>query len=122
MKFNKPGNTAFWREDKLRQLVAPVVTQIPISLSPSSSELRDSLRECLVALAEVINDPSTLKSLNLEVLMHTRSDDARVRIYALSCSEALWQAHGGKLIGEFSAVYECCSFVTKLIAHDRLRT
>ncbi|KAI0692328.1 hypothetical protein BC835DRAFT_1416622 [Cytidiella melzeri] len=90
---------AFWREDKLRQLITPVMAQIPISLTSSSPALRDTLRECLVALGEAMNDPSSLKTFNLEVLMHTRSDDARVRIYALSCSEALWQAHGGKLIG-----------------------
>ncbi|KAI0092311.1 armadillo-type protein [Irpex rosettiformis] len=90
---------AFWREDKLRQLIAPVVTQIPVGCSTNSPELRDSLRDCVVSLADVMNDPSSLKSLNLDVLMHTRSDDARVRIYALACSEALWQAHGGKLIG-----------------------
>lgn len=91
-------SVAFWREDKLRQLIAPLLAQVPNCVAVS--ELRDSLRECLVALAEVINDPSSLKSLNLEILMHTRSDDARMRIYALTCDESLWQAHGGKLIGE----------------------
>ena len=64
------------------------------------AEDRDSLIECLSALVERINDDMILKSLNLSVLMHTRSDDAHIRLYALSCCEGLWNAHGGKLLGE----------------------
>lgn len=93
-------SAAFWREDKLRLLMAPLMAQLPLCLNSTQPELRDSLRECLIALLDVMNDPSSLKSVNLELLMHTRSEDARVRLYALSCSEALWRAQGGKLIGE----------------------
>lgn len=37
--------------------------------------------------------------MNVDLLMHTRSEDARLRLYALTCSEALWRAHSEKLIG-----------------------
>lgn len=80
-------------------------------------EQRDLLKECLVALVEVINDPSSLKTVNLELLMHTRSEDSRVRIWALTCSEALWKTHGGKLIGRRS----CRSTLTVTDFFFRLR-
>ena len=31
--------------------------------------------------------------------MHTRSEDARVRILALACVTEMWKAEGGKLVG-----------------------
>lgn len=40
-----------------------------------------------------------LKRLNLDLLMHTRSEDARVRILALACATEMWKAEGGKLVG-----------------------
>lgn len=93
-------SAAFWREDKLRQLIAPLMAQVPLCLDANLPDMRDTLKECLVALVDVVNDPASLKSVNLDLLMHTRSEDARVRIYSLSCSEALWRSHGGKLIGK----------------------
>ena len=35
----------------------------------------------------------------MNILMHTRSEDPRVRLFALACSESLWRSQGGKLIG-----------------------
>ena len=55
----------------------------------------------LVALADTATDDGLLKRLNMDVLMHTRSDDARVRIFALRCARAMWLAHGTKLVGAF---------------------
>jgi hypothetical protein len=52
-----------------------------------------------------VTDDTLLKSINLNLLMHTRSDDARLRVLALTCSENLWRGHGGKLLGSpFSCV------------------
>jgi len=53
----------------------------------------------LVALCGAATDDGLLKRLNLDVLMHTRAEDARVRIVALRCARTLWTAHGSKLIG-----------------------
>lgn len=66
-------------------------------------EARAALSECIVAMGEAITDDSLVKKLNLDLLMHTRAEDARLRLYALTCSEALWRAHGAKLIGKCSA-------------------
>ena len=45
-------------------------------------------------------DDMILKAINLGLLMHTRSEDVRLRLFGLSCSEKLWRAHGNKLLGE----------------------
>jgi len=40
-----------------------------------------------------------LKKFNLDLLMHTRSEDAQLRILALECASEIWKREGGKLIG-----------------------
>lgn len=92
------SRVVFWRDEKLQQLLAPLIAQVATAAQLSTPE-KTALSECLVATAEVIGDDTLLKTLNVNLLMHTRSEDIRVRIYALACSEALWRAHGDKLIG-----------------------
>jgi hypothetical protein len=59
-----------------------------------------------------VTDDTLLKSINLNLLMHTRSDDVRLQVLALTCSENVWRSHGGKLLGpRFSFVL---IFATKL--------
>ncbi|KAH9054895.1 hypothetical protein EDB87DRAFT_1644309 [Lactarius vividus] len=79
---------AFWRDDRLQQ-VMPIL--VPLVARPSAAN-DDALSEALVALCDAATDDALLKRLNLDVLMHTRSDDARVRIFALRCASALWLA------------------------------
>ena len=62
---------------------------------------KDLLRDCLIALVDIAHDDTLVKTINLNILMHTRSEDARLRIYALNCTEAIWRASGVKLLGEF---------------------
>ncbi|KAG6868785.1 hypothetical protein C0993_010712 [Termitomyces sp. T159_Od127] len=89
---------AFWRDDRLRQIASPLIQQIPVCIK-SPTEDKSALQGCLVALVECVTDDMLLKSINLEVLMHTRSEDVRLRLLALTCSTKLWQVHGGKLLG-----------------------
>ena len=89
----------FWREDKLRQIATPLIEQVAVCAHLGSLEGKTVLSDCLVALADAVGDDALLKPINMGVLMHTRSDDARLRIFALECSEQLWKAHGGKLLG-----------------------
>ncbi|KAG6909155.1 hypothetical protein DXG01_001782 [Tephrocybe rancida] len=89
---------AFWRDDKLRQLAGPLVQQLPVCLK-ATPESKTAVQDCLVALVDNVTDDMLLKSVNLDVLMHTRSDDVRLRLLALTCSEKLWRVHGGKLLG-----------------------
>ena len=60
------------------------------------------MSECLSALLATIEDDALAKTLNLDVLMHSRSEDARVRLLSLACAEQLWHAHGEKLLGACS--------------------
>ncbi|KDQ24027.1 hypothetical protein PLEOSDRAFT_1068022 [Pleurotus ostreatus PC15] len=89
----------FWRDDKLRQMAKPLVGQISICVELENAIAKACLPECLVALGDSITDDTLLKTLNIDVLMHTRSDAAKVRIFALQCSELLWRNDGGKLLG-----------------------
>ncbi|EMD35136.1 hypothetical protein CERSUDRAFT_107124 [Gelatoporia subvermispora B] len=106
---------AFWREDRLRQLVPSLVKQVDVCIRVNAADSKSALSECLVALAGVVNDDAILKSLNLDVLMHTRSEDARLRLYSLSCAGALWHAHGSKLLG---FVAETTTFIAECAEDD----
>lgn len=91
---------AFWRDDKLRQLASPLIKQIPVCNQLNLMEGKVFLQDCLVALVDSATDDMLLKAVNLEILMYTRSEDVRLRLFALTCSEKLWKVHGGKLLGE----------------------
>lgn len=77
----------------------PLIKQIAVCVQLASVECKTVLSNCLVALVDIVDDDALLKPINMGVLMHTRSDDTRLRIFALECSEKLWKAHGGKLLG-----------------------
>ena len=68
---------------------------------------RERVSAGLVALCGAATDDTLLKQLNLDVLMHTRADDARVRVFALQCARAIWTAHGSKLIGALGRPDKC---------------
>jgi U3 small nucleolar RNA-associated protein 10 len=70
-----------------------------VCVKANFTEGKGQLQDCLGALVETVTDDALLKSINLNTLMHTRSEDARVRIFALSCSDSIWRSNGGKLIG-----------------------
>ena len=89
----------FWRSDKLRQLVPLAAQQVPIAVRLNVPEGKDTLAECLASLLSIIDDDALSKSLNLDILMHSRSEDARVRLLSIACAEQLWRANGEKLLG-----------------------
>lgn len=105
----KPRSLAFWRDDKLQRLLSPVVAQVPIAARFHDAE-KTAFSDCLVAFADTLNDDSLLKSFNMDLLMHTRSEEARVRLYALTCSEALWRSQGEKFIGQSPHLYNGCPY------------
>lgn len=121
LSLNINKKTAFWRDDRLQQLMPVLTSLIPhadappppsssgdpstISNDGSGSSSRDIVSASLVALCDAATDDALLKQLNLAVLMHTRADDAHVRIFALRCARALWSAHGRKLIGKEKDFY-----------------
>ncbi|EKM74924.1 hypothetical protein AGABI1DRAFT_123475 [Agaricus bisporus var. burnettii JB137-S8] len=90
----------FWRDDKLRQISFPVIQQVPLCTKLSGEhDMRVLLQQCLEAIVENTSDEAVLKTINLDLLMHTRSENAKIRHFALTCSGSLWRSHGGKLLG-----------------------
>jgi len=77
------------------------------------NEARSLFKQCLEAFVENVSDDALLKSTNLDILMHTRSDNVKVRQFALACVETLWRSHGGKLIGTLSTCFQIMCWQTK---------
>ncbi|EIW76657.1 hypothetical protein CONPUDRAFT_168479 [Coniophora puteana RWD-64-598 SS2] len=100
----------FWRDDRLRQLASPLVAQAKVCIELNTLEGKTLLGQCLSSMVDNIDDDSLLKNINLELLMHTRSEEAQLRIYALTCAEKLWREHGGKLLG---FVAETATFISE---------
>lgn len=96
----------FWRDDKLRQITTPLVEQVAVCIILNANNGKPTLATCLTNLMDCVTDDTLLKSINLNVLMHARSDDARLRLFSLTCSEKLWRTHGGKLLGRSPALPE----------------
>lgn len=94
-----PSDVDFWRDERLSQLSKPLIAQLITCVRINTTESKTALTDCLLGYFEAISDDTLLKSANIDVLMHTRSEDSRLRLFALTCSEALWRAHGGKLMG-----------------------
>ncbi|KAI0354312.1 hypothetical protein OH77DRAFT_530067 [Trametes cingulata] len=105
----------FWRSDKLRQVVPLAAQQVSVAPGLGISGSKDALVDCLVSLLGVIDDDVLAKALNLDILMHSRSEDARIRFLSLTCAEQLWRAHGEKLLG-FAA--ETATFVAEAAEDD----
>jgi U3 small nucleolar RNA-associated protein 10 len=100
----------FWRDDKLASVAKPIIAQVSSCIRLNITDGKQVLTNCLIAMTGVAVDDSLLKSINLDLLMHTRAEDARERIFALSCSEALWREQGGKLVG---FVAETATFISE---------
>ncbi|KAJ7582775.1 hypothetical protein C8J56DRAFT_230499 [Mycena floridula] len=99
---------SYWRDDKLQLITKSIVAQLVVRVRIGAPA--GDLEECLNALTECATNDLLLKSINLDILMHTRSEDARLRLFALTCSEMLWRNHGGKLLG-FAA--ETATFIAE---------
>jgi len=105
---------AFWRDDKLRQIAPLLVEQVAVSIRLDVPDGKTMLPNTLCAMTDCISNDVLLKSINLSLLMHTRSEDTRLCLFALTCSEALWCAQGGKLLG---FVPETMTFITECAEH-----
>ncbi|GLB44223.1 putative U3 small nucleolar RNA-associated protein 10 [Lyophyllum shimeji] len=116
---------AFWRDDKLRQMTSPLIQQVAVCVKLSTAEGKSLFQDCLVALVESVTDDMLLKSINLGILMHTRSEDVRSRLFALACSEKLWRVHGGKLLGFVAEtttfIAECAEDENDMVVRESVR-
>lgn len=103
----------FWRDDRLQQVIPVLVALVAPAGASQDAPLdgREIVSASLVALGDTVTDDRQLKRLNLDVLMHTRSDDTLVRIFALQCARALWAAHGRKLVGAWALCDEYPKYI-----------
>lgn len=106
-------DSAYWRDDRIRKIMPVLVDQI--AALPAGAAKQKALTDTLVALAHAAGDSAVLKAINLAILMHTRSDEAHVRLLALVTADAIWREDGGAL-QEFSTETE--TFVLECAEDD----
>lgn len=117
----RPFILVFWRDDKLRQIAPLLVEQVSVCIRLGVTDGKTALPICLEALTGAVNDDALLKAINLDLLMHTRSEDVRLRTFALTCSETLWRAHGGKLLGASNLsmeIFVATHYISRLCGRD----
>ena len=90
---------AYWRDERLRQISQPIISQIPVCIALRVSGGKEALTSCLLAMVEHIDEDALLRTVNHDLLMHSRSEDTRVKLYALSCASEIWEQHARKLAG-----------------------
>ncbi|KAE9407069.1 hypothetical protein BT96DRAFT_987019 [Gymnopus androsaceus JB14] len=125
---------SFWRDEKIRQLSSTLISQIPVCAKlqlPSSSpgnnpdSAKSLLQDCLVSCADTVTDDSILKTINLDILMHTRAEDVKTKLFALMCAEAMWRACGSKLLGfvpeTTTFIAECCEDENDMVTRESFR-
>ena len=91
------GSLVYWRDDRVRLVSEPLTQQIPVCVYLRINDGKTLLSDTLSALVGCLEDDTSVKAVNHSVLMHTRSEDTRIRIFALQCSVDMWQAHSSKL-------------------------
>ncbi|KAL0575096.1 snoRNA-binding rRNA-processing protein utp10 [Marasmius crinis-equi] len=115
----------FWRDEKIRQVSPSLISLISVCAQLNVTEAKTFLQDALTSVAEHVVDDTLLKTINLDILMHTRSEDVTTRIFALSCSEALWKMHGGKLLGFVAEtatfIAECCEDEHDTVAKESFK-
>ncbi len=98
--------SVFWKDDKLRQIAKPLIDQIPVCIEKKVPSAKDLLSSCFISLVDSADDDDLLKSINNDILMHTRSKDGRIRLFAASCSVGIWQNHAQKLVGTYFGAFQ----------------
>lgn len=91
--------TAFWNDDRVRAIYNPVVQQIPVCVGLKVENGKMLLTDCLLSLVGCADGDPLLKAINLAIIQHSKSEDARIRLYSLSCSVSIWEKFGRKLSG-----------------------
>ena len=88
-----------WQDEKLRLISGPLVQQVLVRIALKQTMSKQVLIGSLDVLIDCLEDDSSVKAVNLALLVHTRSEDARVRLLALQCAVSMWRIHGVKLRG-----------------------
>ena len=89
-----------------------LVNQIAVFHRLPMEGRQDVLSTCIANFAVALSREEDIKKLNLDILMQTRSENSRVRLYALQTCVQAWTAAGAQLIG---TCFPICVTKTKLI-------
>lgn len=89
-----------WNDKQLGTILAALVPQIAVGPSLSYEGRGDLLRPTLAQFANLLTREDQIKRLNLDILMHTRSEDARIRLLAMKCAVQAWTSAGSVLARE----------------------
>ncbi|KAK1226193.1 snoRNA-binding rRNA-processing protein utp10 [Marasmius sp. AFHP31] len=115
----------FWRDEKTRQVAPHLINLVPVCAQVNAPDTKTFLQDSLTSVVEHVIDDTLIKTINLNILMHTRSEDVATRIFALSCSESLWKMHGGKLLGFVAEtatfIAECCEDEHDTVAKESFK-
>jgi len=85
---------SLWREEKLRQILPHITSQVLIAAAASSNAER--LQLCLNAYAGACLSDDLLKRFQLAILMYTRSEETTVKLCALNIVRGLWEDSSAK--------------------------
>lgn len=105
----------FWNPARLAKLAPALIAQVSLPTTIPPAHLSEHVAPALVALAQLVQDESTLKLLNSTVFAKTRAEDRRVRVVALQVLNKLWAELGDAMLG---LVPESVPFVAELLDDD----
>ncbi|CAG7851278.1 SubName: Full=Uncharacterized protein {ECO:0000313/EMBL:CCA66475.1} [Serendipita indica DSM 11827] len=88
-----------WRDDVTGAIASALVRQLGYSTGSRRKWMIVNLGDCISAVGSVMVDAAHLKAFNIELLMHTRSEETAIRLGALECAHKLWVVNGPRLIG-----------------------
>ncbi|KAG8860617.1 snoRNA-binding rRNA-processing protein utp10 [Serendipita sp. 411] len=116
---------ALWNDDLARPVSAMLVRQIPLTARSQKAWMTSLLCAAISAVASVVTDPILLKTLNLDFLMQTRSEEAAIRICSLQCVAKLWLSNGRRLAGwkheTLPFLHECAEDENEDVASESKR-
>ncbi|KAG8835933.1 hypothetical protein FRC17_000018 [Serendipita sp. 399] len=92
-------NGALWSDELAHSASAMLVRQMSIVAISHKQWMLTLLCSAMSSVASVITDPTLLKTLNLDILMQTRSEQTETRLLSLNCLEKLWTSNGRRLVG-----------------------
>jgi len=89
----------FMNRERFQMVAKPIVKQIETSLfeediSSYKTFYGEHYQQCVVKLASAVNDPVCWKTLNIELLNRTKSDDVQVRLAVLNVIDKIYDSLG----------------------------
>ncbi|KAF8315807.1 hypothetical protein DL93DRAFT_2154983 [Clavulina sp. PMI_390] len=116
------NSESVWNDKQLASISSSLIGQIAVQPLLPSDNRTEVLPLCLAHLAAAMTREDHLKALNLNILMQTRSEDARVRLLALRTAVQVWTT-AGYLLSPFvtdtiTFIHECAEDENDSVAKE----